>query len=132
MARLSRPISSVKAWLHPRRYRLDDDRYVEELTNTLLRYHEGKRSVLAGYEDLGDRTIGVFPDQIGKWEPRGTDNSLPDETERERIISAIRDAYASRGIVVADTAELVTSESGVAILEEWNRSRASSKGRGRQ
>lgn len=120
-------LSRLEPWLRPRRYRLDDDRYVDEITDTLLRYHEGERSLVVSYEDLGNREVGVFPDQIGPWEPHRHDDRPLNKMERERIIAAIRGAYASRGVGVADTAELQSPESGVAVLDDWNQRRASSR-----
>jgi hypothetical protein len=81
MRRLRRLIWWLEHWLHPRRYRLDHERYVDEISNTLLRYHEGGRWVLAGYEDLGKGEIGVFPAQIGSWEPAGADEAAPDDED---------------------------------------------------
>ena len=127
MPELPRPTSWLELLFHPRRYRLDKDRYVDEISNTLMRYHEGRRSVLAGYEDLGEGEIGVFPAQIGLWEPARREEATLSEEERERIISAIRQAYARRGVVVADTAELVSAETGLAALEDWDQRRARSK-----
>jgi hypothetical protein len=119
MRRLPKALSWLETWLQPKRYWLDDVRYVEELTRTLLRYHEGARSIVAGYETLGGDEVGVFPAQIGTWEPPGS-GMFPDEAERDRIISAIRQAYASRGVVVADVAELLSADTGIAVIEERN------------
>lgn len=125
--RIPKSLVWLELLLHPRRYRLDGERYVDEISDTLLRYHEGGRSVVAGYEDLGKGEIGVYPGQIGPWEPARDHDGAPDDVERERIISMIGQAYARRGIVVADPAELVSSETGIAVLEDWNRRRGSSR-----
>ena len=70
---------SLDRWLHPRRLWLDIDRYVDEMSGTLLRYHEGGRSVVAGYEDLGNREIAVFPGEISPWEPPREGEAAHDE-----------------------------------------------------
>ena len=122
-----RRLPTAFRWLEPllqrRRFWIDDDRYVDWLSQTLLRYHEGGRSVLAGYEDGGKGEIVVFPGQIGPWEPARAGEAAPDDAERERIIAAIRDASARHGMVVADTAEIMPPETGIAAIEDWNERR---------
>lgn len=126
MPRLPRALSWLEPWLQPRRYWIDNGRHVDEISRTRLRYHEEGRSIVAGYEDLGNGEIGVFPQQIGGWEPPHPGDEALGDRERERIIAAIREAYARRGIVVADSAELVSPDAGIALAEDWNQRRARS------
>jgi hypothetical protein len=109
MVKLRDALSRLAERIRQNRYRLDSDRFVDLVNQAELRYHEGGRSIVVGYESLEGGEIGLYPNQIGPWEPALPGDRV-DEAERARIMDNVRMALALRGVKVADTGSMVSGE----------------------
>lgn len=81
----------------PNLYESSDGFSVEVLGRTGLRYSEGAHQMFVDSEVLiGPSGMAVYKDTIQKWEP--PDDKIPiTDSDRDRILNNIRDAFRSQG-----------------------------------
>jgi hypothetical protein len=76
------------------------DGSVEVLGRTGLRYREADREMFVDSEVLtGSSGMAVYKDTIQKWDPP-YDNAPVTESDRDRILNSVRDAFRSQAFEI--------------------------------
>jgi hypothetical protein len=84
----------------PNLYKSSDGFSVEVLGRTGLCYREADRQMFVDSEVLtGPSGIAVYKDTIQKWDPP-FDNIPVTDSDRDRILNNIRDAFRSQGFEI--------------------------------
>ena len=84
----------------PNLYESSDGFSVKVLGRTGLRFREAGRQMFVDWEVLiGPSGMAVYEDTIQKWDPPN-ENVLVTDSDRDRILKNIRDAFRSQGFEV--------------------------------